>query len=264
MQNEDGSYSETRRLVAHDVDVNNKLKISAVFSHIQETANSQCTCFGCGWNELMTNYRVCYVLSRMRFRMERYPGAGDELTITTWPEKNPKAVFTRYFCLDAGDGSLHYGSGVSQWVLFHVDKRTVVRPSECEIRFPEVILRQAPLTMPKGNLYPEDLSAAASADRIRRAERLPAYSDFDYNRHVNNARYAEWAADVLPVDFFAKNKQISLIDIKYKHEISYEWFLTRPETERAVTLECAETETGEYCIRAALKDGTECIQCIIQ
>ena len=43
MQNEDGSYSETRRLVAHDVDVNNKLKISAVFSHIQETANSQCT-----------------------------------------------------------------------------------------------------------------------------------------------------------------------------------------------------------------------------
>ena len=78
--------------------------------------------------------------------MERYPGAGDELTITTWPDKNLKAVFTRYFCLDSEDG-LHYGSGVSQWVLFHVDKRTVVRPSECEIRFPEVISRQAPLTM---------------------------------------------------------------------------------------------------------------------
>ena len=70
MQNEDGSYSETRRLVAHDVDVNNKLKISAIFSNIQETANSQCACFGCGWNEHMTNYRVCYVLSRMRFRMD--------------------------------------------------------------------------------------------------------------------------------------------------------------------------------------------------
>ena len=116
IQNSDGSYCEKKRLVAHDVDVNNKLKISAIFSNIQETANSQCAHFGCGWNDLMTKYHVCYVLSRMRFQMEQYPGAGENVVITTWPSKTLKAVFTRYFTLDSEDGK-HYGSGVSQWVL---------------------------------------------------------------------------------------------------------------------------------------------------
>lgn len=262
IQNSDGSYSETKRLVAHDVDVNNKLKISAVFSNIQETANSQCAYFGCGWNDLMEKYHVCYVLSRMRFQMVKYPGAGEDVVITTWPSKNLKAVFTRYFCLDGADGT-HYGSGVSQWVLFNVRKRAVVRPTECDIHFPEVIAREAPLAMPKGNLYEDEAFRSAPADKIRRAQRIPAYSDFDYNRHVNNARYAEWAEDILPAEYFAGNKQISLIDIKYKHEISYDEFLAAPQANRTVTLECLETEQKEYCIRAVLPDGTECIQCII-
>lgn len=262
-QNSDGSYSEKKRLVAHDVDVNNRLKMSAVFSNIQETANSQCAYFGCGWNDLMTKYQVCYVLSRMRFQMEQYPGAGEDVMITTWPSKNLKAVFTRYFCLDSEDGT-HYGSGVSQWVLFNVQKRAVVRPSECDIHFPEVIARPEPLTMPKGSLYDEEIFQSVPADKIRRVRRRPAYSDFDYNRHVNNARYAEWVEDILPTDFFADKKQISMIDIKYKHEISYDEFLKRPEQEQAVALECAETERKEYCIRGVLPDGTECIQCIIK
>ena len=261
MQNSDGSYSEKKRLVAHDVDVNNKLKISAIFSNIQETANSQCVHFGCGWNDLMTKSHVCYVLSRMRFQMEQYPGAGEDIVITTWPSKTLKAVFTRYFTLDSEDGT-HYGSGVSQWVLFNVQKRAVVRPSECEIHFPDVITRQAPLIMPKGNLYEEEIFRSAPADKIRRAQRTPAYSDFDYNRHVNNARYVEWVEDILPTEFFAQNRQISLIDIKYKHEISYDEFLKRSDAEQTITMECAETEQKEYCVHAILPDGTECIQCL--
>ena len=263
IQNSDGSYCEKKRLVAHDVDVNNKLKISAIFSNIQETANSQCAHFGCGWNDLMTKYHVCYVLSRMRFQMEQYPGAGENVVITTWPSKTLKAVFTRYFTLDSEDG-MHYGSGVSQWVLFNVQKRAVVRPSECEIRFPDVISRQAPLMMPKGSLYEEEMFRSAPTEKIWRSQRRPAYSDFDYNRHVNNARYAEWVEDILPTEFFAQNRQISLIDIKYKHEISYDEFLERSDAEQMITMECAETEQKEYCIHAILQDGTECIQCLIK
>ena len=264
-QNQDGSYSEIKRLVAHDVDVNNRLKMSAVFSNIQETANSQCAYFGCGWNDLMSNYQACYVLSRMRFEMQAYPLGGEELKITTWPSKNLKAVFTRYFCLDSADESVHYGDGVSQWVLFHVVKRAVIRPAECDIHFPEVISRESPLEMPKGALFDESVfEQAASAGTLRSVRRLPAYSDFDYNRHVNNARYVEWAADILPEEYFAGKKQISLIDIKYKHEISYEEYLTKSEEKRLISIECAENEAQEYCIRAVGQDGTECIQCLIK
>lgn len=262
-QNNDGSYSQKIRLVAHDVDVNNRMKMSSVFSNIQETANNQCSHFGCGWQDLMTKYSACYVLTRMRFQMEAYPRSGDEVVITTWPSKNLKAVFTRYFCLDAEDGT-HYGSGVSQWVLFNVEKRAVLRPSECEIHFPEVIDRQEPMVMPKGQLFDDMIFESAPADKRRKMQRMPAYSDFDYNRHVNNARYVEWAADILPAEFFAHDRQISLIDIKYKHEISFDEFLAKSADERALTVECAETGEQEYCIRAVLQDGTECIQCLIR
>lgn len=261
LQNSDGSYSEIKRLVAHDVDANNKLKISSIFSTIQETANSQCTHFGCGWHDLMTKFNACYVLTRMHFEMQQYPESGDEIVIHTWPSKNLKAVFTRFFTLDSADGTKHYGDGVSQWVLFNVVKRVMVKPSECEIHFPEVISRPDPLAMPRGGLYN---SAVFETGKVRSMRRTPAYSDFDYNRHVNNARYVEWVADILPLDFHAGNRQISMIDIKYKHEISFDEFVKLPEEERALTVQCAENEQNQYCIRALFHDGSECIECLVK
>ena len=214
-QNSDGSFVEMRRLVAHDVDINNKLKISSAFSQVQETANSQCEIFGCGWRDLMSKYNVCFILSRMRFEMNKYPGTGDSISIATWPNKNLKAVFTRYFVLETEKGE-NLGNGVSQWVLFDVVKRCVVRPAEYDIHFPEVISRPEPLAMPKGALYNENVWTDGSS--ISRSVRMPAYSDFDYNGHVNNARYIEWIADILPDAYFSENRQISVIDVKYKHE----------------------------------------------
>lgn len=259
-QNADGSFTELKRLVAHDVDVNNKLKISSIFAHIQETANMQCEAFGCGWNDLMSKYNVCFILSRMRFEMERYPGVGENISIATWPNKNLKAVFTRYFVLESEDGQ-RLGSGVSQWVLFDVVKRCVVRPAEYDIHFPEVISRPEPLVMPKGALFSDGVW---SSEDVIRACRMPSYSDFDYNGHVNNARYVEWMADILPDGYFSSGKQISVIDVKYKREISYADFISKPYAEREVTLECVPAEDGGYCVRVLLADGEESVQCFVK
>ncbi len=254
-QNADGSYTDLWRLTAHDVDVNNKLKLSAAFAQIQETANMQCVHFGCGWKDLMTKYNICFILSRMRFEMAEYPGAGDTVSIATWPNKNLKAVFTRYFVLETENGR-HIGSGVSQWVLFDVVRRCVVRPAEYDIHFPEVISRPEPLVMPKGALYGDSVWH----DSICRSVKMPSYSDFDYNGHVNNARYIEWVADILPDEFYSAGKTVSLIDVKYKHEITYTEHIAKPASERCVTLERADHPDGGFCVRALLSDGEECIQ----
>ena len=140
-QNCDGTFTEIRRIVARDVDMNNKLKMSATFAIVQETANAQCAEFGCGWNDLMAKYNACYVLTRMRFEIKKHPAAGDDVVIRTWPNKNIKAIFTRYFTIEDTEGNL-YGSGVSQWALFNVVKRAVMRPSECNIVLPEVTSRE--------------------------------------------------------------------------------------------------------------------------
>ena len=74
-QNCDGTFTEIRRIVARDVDMNNKLKMSATFAIVQETANAQCAEFGCGWTDLMSKYNACYVLTRMRFEIKKHPAA---------------------------------------------------------------------------------------------------------------------------------------------------------------------------------------------
>lgn len=259
-QNNDGTYTKRIQLLARDVDLNNKLKMSAVFSLAQDVANDQCVEFGCARQDLMEKYNVCYILSRIRFEMSAHPSAGDEVIIRTWPSKNVKAILSRYFTVESIDGSL-LGCAVSQWALFNLEKRAVVRPSEYRIIFPEVVSREEPFTLSKGNLYPPEIFESG---KVQSSSRIPSYNDFDYNRHVNNAKYVEWAEDALTEVFFAKGKQISSIDIKYKHEIALDEFVKMPAEERIVKIECAQDEQEAFCIRSVFADGKEGIQCIIK
>lgn len=257
-QNSDGTFTEIRQLVARDVDMNNKLKLSSLFAIVQDTANAQCMEFGCGWKDLMTKYNVCYILSRMRFELNKHPGAGDSILIRTWPNNNMKAIFTRYFTVEDLDGNV-FGSAISQWALFDVKKRGVIRPSECGIVFPDVVAKEEPFSLPKGAMYSPEVFETA---KVRECERFPSYADFDYNRHVNNAKYVEWVEDALPLEFFAEGKQFSSIDIKYKHEISFDEYIHKTPAESMVKMECAH-ENGIYSIRSILSDGREGIQCVI-
>lgn len=259
-QNNDGTYTKRIQLLARDVDLNNKLKMSAVFSLAQDVANDQCVEFDCARQDLMEKYNVCYILSRIRFEMNAHPSAGEEIVIRTWPNKNMKAIFTRYFTVESVDGKI-LGSAVSQWALFNIEKRAVVRPSEYGIVFPEVVSREEPYSLPKGAMYSPDIF---ESEKVTSSSRIPSYNDFDYNRHVNNAKYVEWAEDALTETFFAKGKQISSIDIKYKHEIALDEFVKMPDEERVVKIECAQDEEGAYCIRSVFADGKEGIQCIIK
>ena len=68
----------------------------------------------------------------------------------------------------------------------------------------------------------------------------------------------------MPIEFFAQGRQISVIDIKYKHEISFDEFMEKTESERTVTMECTSVGDGEFCVRSILQDGSDGIQCYIK
>ncbi len=204
-------YSSTITLVAHDVDINNCWKISSVFGYVQDVANTHCYYLGCDWKTLMKNYDTCYVLTRMRLEMKQYPHSSDNVKITTWAENNKKPVFTRYFILEAEDGT-NLGNAVSQWVLMNTKTRSIVRLSDCSIPEPDTGSYIPPVTLPKKCTFEEQ------PDSI--SKRVPVYSDFDYNGHVNNSRYIEWICDLFPPERYKENN-IKTIDIRYIQEIRY-------------------------------------------
>jgi len=50
-----------------------------------------------------------------------------------------------------------------------------------------------------------------------RQERVVRFSDLDYNGHMNNCKYLEWIADLLPSGFH-KDRQVREITLSYLSE----------------------------------------------
>lgn len=231
---ENGKYTRYFRLGATEVDLCNRLRLQALLGFFQETAGDQCQEFGSGWADLWNKHGLCYVVVRLEVRMRRYPGTGETVRIDTWPENKLRLIFSRYGEIYDERGEL-LGAIASQWALLDVKARHFVRPTPEIVAMPDTSTLTAPFELSKGgNRFravdnaphepdANDSSAPDGEFRSFAFDRAPVYSDFDYNRHMNNARYAEWAADtlfrVLSDDERAMAPFISRLDIKFRAEI---------------------------------------------
>lgn len=206
-----GMYTGRMTLLAHDVDCADRWKLSSVFSNTQEIANWDCKAYHCDWISLRDNYNACFVITRMKLKMYLYPGSSDVVRISTWPDARPRMIWTRYFRFENEDQTQTVGEAVSQWVLMNRTTRSLMRPSEFDIAMPDTGDIPVPFTLSRGEF---DFTPDTTV------ERLPVYSDMDYNGHVNNARYIEWIMDLFPLEHFYSHKTAE-IDIKYEQEIKY-------------------------------------------
>ncbi len=250
----DGRYAQYVQLKAKDIDLYNHWKLSSVFETFQEIAGEQCTGLGFGWEELMTRYGFCFVIVRMHIEMDDYPGSGEVVRVETWPENKLRMIFTRYFRIIDKRGHI-IGRAVSNWVLFDMAKRCVVKPQNCPIiQTPDTSSLEPPAVMPKhGRKQDEQMEESYALERI------PAYSDFDYNRHINNARYIEWVRDALPLTTYAQT--VSSLDIHYEHEIDYDTFSSCAADQRKLTLLCTVEEEAAFAVKAFRDDGSPCFTC---
>lgn len=205
-----GMFSCKMKLMAHDVDCADKWKLASVFSNTQEIANLNCLDYGCDWISLGKNYDACFVLTRMVVRMYFYPHSSDVVVMNTWPGPKPRLVFPRYFTFETENGRL-IGEAVSQWVLLNRTTRSILKPSECPVDTPDTSHIQVPFEIERPDY---------SFDPEATTERMPVYSDLDYNGHVNNARYIEWIMDLFSQEHFTRNETAE-IDIKYEKEIKF-------------------------------------------
>jgi acyl-ACP thioesterase len=218
-QQPDGRYCRRFTLGATEVDLNNRLRLQALLGMFQETAGDQCEQFGSGWSTLWTQHGLCYVVVRMEVRMERYPGTGERIRIDTWPDPKLRLIFTRYGEIYSEDGE-RLGAIVSQWALLDVNARTFVRPDPAIIVLPDTSTLTAPFELRPGHRGGGDCPCPFSL------ERAPVYSDFDYNGHMNNARYAEWTADtlwqVLTAEERSRKPAVRRLMIQFRTEIPAE------------------------------------------
>jgi acyl-ACP thioesterase len=191
-----------------DSDFSKRLKISALFSYLQDAASMHSDHLGVGVDRLLRDFGVAWILMRLRIDVIRMPKLFEEITVETWPQK-PKALFERDYIVRDGEGNALVNA-VSIWILMDMEKREIKRERLFDYGgIP--ILKERAIDCKLGKLKPFGAPQPAYGKEIR-------YSDADYNGHINNAKYADYIMDCFDADFL-KTRAVKTLSINYINEI---------------------------------------------
>ncbi len=184
------TFAEEITLLTRDCDLTGAWRPSAILEAMQEAAGAHAELLGVGRGALL-NRNLAWVLTRLEVEMDRYPRHRDRITVETWPTPTRRWFFPRYFVCRGADGR-ELGRAASLWVLLDLSTRQMARPDPVAAFLPDNRDLPAPLGLPA--------PVTEVSGTLTEASLTALYSDLDANRHVNNARYADWACNALGAD----------------------------------------------------------------
>jgi medium-chain acyl-[acyl-carrier-protein] hydrolase len=183
-------WVETYPVRSFDADAEGRARAAYLFRWMLDAAWGHVTGTPFGFSELEEQGRF-WVLSKFFARFSRVPKWTETVRVETWGTGVERFQALRRFSLSLPDGT-PLGEASSAWLILD---RTTYRPQKLD----DLLLhfqfssddgagREALEKLPK--------PGAAASDR-----RLSVcFSDLDVNRHVNSARYLEWATDNAPAE----------------------------------------------------------------
>ena len=186
MKTASGIYAQEFRILSSDVDLSRSLRLSTLFTRIQEAAIAHTIELGVPRQKTLDR-GLLWVVTQYRARFTRLPQYDEDVRLLSWPGKTMHLFFPRYFRLEDREGNA-LAEISSLWSLMEASSRRIVFPEEYDITILETVTgRELPLP-----------------GRIRREEtdeEIPffvPYSYVDLNGHMNNTRYFDLAADHMP------------------------------------------------------------------
>lgn len=173
-----------------EVDHQSQCRPSAVLGFLQEAATMASACLGVDRETMLKNHNCFWMLARIWVELDRPLAWKDQLTIRTWHRPPRGASIYRDFDLFV-DGK-PVGQAVSTWVLADHDTHKLIRMD----KLPEFQGTQG-----------GELEKSMLLSRVRLPQGMETverrrlhYSETDMNGHVNNTRYADFAADALRLE----------------------------------------------------------------
>jgi acyl-ACP thioesterase len=190
-----------------DTDFRRKLSLSALFSYFQDIASTHSGLLGAGVEYLKSELGIAWILMRMSVEVKRMPDLYEEITVETWPGE-PKAIYDRSYTVTDKKGNTVIRA-VSAWILMDLKKREIVKERVIDYSQVEIIKERAL------DYKPAKLKAGVSSVPI--GEKAVVYSNIDYNRHLNNAKYMDIVMDCFDIDYL-ESHTINTVDINYVNE----------------------------------------------
>jgi len=182
-------YTQNFTVTDNHVDCFGKLKLSTLLYFAQEVAGKHFDSIAMTYEQLAAR-GMFWAIIRQRVHITRLPKSGETIRVETWPMPNTRVAFPR--CVIAYDETgKELFQVLSLWVLMDLESRAMILPGKSGIALPGT-LRGFELPAP-GSLPAKQL--------INHRSRTVCFTDLDRNGHMNNTRYLDWIADLLPSEF---------------------------------------------------------------
>ncbi len=209
------------------VDRFGRLKISTLLLFGQEAAGHHSDELGYSYESLSAR-GLFWAVIRNRVQITRLPMEGETITLETWPMPTTRTAYPRSIVAYDEQGRELFRS-VSLWVLMDLNTRGMILPGKSGV-IVDGTLRGTELAAPH-SLIPKPMS--------RQEARPVRFTDLDKNGHMNNARYLDWIADLLPSDFHREHpvRELTLCYLNEAREgqdLSVTW---EPDGENTMNVE---------------------------
>ncbi|RZI48164.1 acyl-ACP thioesterase domain-containing protein [Lactococcus kimchii] len=205
-------YQQSYRVPFYESDAFKKMRISSLLAVALQISGEQSTVLGRSDVWVAEKYGLFWAVIEYELKINRLPRFNEKLTIETEATSYNKFFCYRKFSFFAEDGALLLTIN-STWVLMNQESRKIERVLD-DIVAPYASEKIAKILRPhKFAKSDEFVEPQEMAYPVR-------FSDLDMNGHVNNAKYYDWAADMVAFDF-RKDWQPAQIFIKYNHEVLY-------------------------------------------
>jgi len=193
----------------YETDARGLVKTVTLLNFLQDSAGEHAGRLGLSVSDLVKR-NMTWVLSRYHVLFHRHPAVGERLEVTTWPSGKGGFFATRDFeVADASGGAVL--SATSSWMIIGLERKQPLKVEDI-IDVPYAVDKRA-LEDPFASL---PVPAARDGELRFRVES----AHLDWNRHVNNAVYVQWALEGVPPEVLMKSRPIEL-EVSYRAEAFY-------------------------------------------
>ena len=200
-------YEKEYIIQSSDVDMFRRLRISRMFTFMQEAAIHHTEQLGAGRKKTLDR-GFLWVITMQHAEIKRLPEYDEKIRLVSYPGKTMHVMFPRYYSVfDEKDEEIIRGSAL--WMLMDMNTRKMVFPDAQGIKI-EAEETQGSYPLPKP-IKPEETDGEYVFT-------VP-YSFTDINGHLTNTRYFDIAEDITHSSSSGKTPKYAAVE--YSGEARY-------------------------------------------
>ena len=204
-------WREPFKIHSCEIDVHGCASIQTLCKCLQEAAGNHVREMAASAKQLMSQGQM-WVLSRLHVQVWTYPLWYEPIQVETWAASRLAGIraYRDFLLLDGNDKLI--GAATSLWLLLDVSTRRPTR-IPASIVDSRVCERQIPL--------PNPIEKLEQPERVDFEKRFQVcLHNLDFNQHVNNISYIEWAIGTVPQSVW-QNHGIADMQISFLAEGLY-------------------------------------------